>query len=303
MIDVVLTIDEVPESGGDVLATQSLTTAGGGYNAMSAWSRQGMDAVYAGRLGRGPFAGIALDALASDGIASPIGIDESLDVGFCIAMIDETGERTFITSSGSEESLRASDLASLDVRDGDNVLVSGYNIMYRGQAEMVLQWLSTLSDGVIIAFDPSNRVGDIPVENLDQVLRRADWVLCNEIEASVLSGAETVVESLEALASRTGRRGVVIRTGADGCCFASRTTPATFVEPFASKVLDTNGAGDTHSGVFLAELARGTELFEAACRANAAAAVAIAALGPAMCPPREVITAMLDEADGQNALT
>ncbi len=162
MIDVVLRIVEVPKSGGDVLASEHLTTTGGGYNAMSAWSRQGLHAVYAGRLGHGPFSSIARDALASDEIALPIDADRSRDAGFCVAMIDETGERTFITSSGSEESLRDSDLDSLDVHDGDYVLVSGYNVMYPDQSAMVLRWLADISDDVVVAFDPSNRVADIP---------------------------------------------------------------------------------------------------------------------------------------------
>jgi sugar/nucleoside kinase (ribokinase family) len=303
MIDVVLRIDEVPKSGGDVLASEHLTTTGGGYNAMSAWSRQGVRAVYAGRLGLGPFSSIARDALASDEIAAPIEADSSRDVGFCVAMIDATGERTFITSSGSEESLREADLASLDVQSADYVLVSGYNVMYLGQAEMVLHWLATLSADVVVAFDPSNRVADIPKANLDEVLDRADWVLCNEIEAATLTGATTIEESLEALALRTGRRGVVIRTGADGCRLLSHGQKRTLVGPFETTVLDTNGAGDTHSGVFLAELALGTDEPEAARRANAGAAVAIATLGPASCPPRGVITALLDEVQSHDALT
>jgi sugar/nucleoside kinase (ribokinase family) len=303
MIDVVLRIDEVPKSGGDVLASEHLTTTGGGYNAMSSWSRQGVRAVYAGRLGHGPFSAIARDALASDEIAVPIEADASRDVGFCVAMIDATGERTFITSSGSEESLRDKDLASLDVSGGDYVLVSGYNVMYAGQAEMMLRWLATLAGDVVVAFDPSNRVSDIPVPNLDEVLDRADWVLCNEIEAAAMTGATTVPASLQALASRTGRRGVVVRTGADGCVLTSKSHKEMQVEPFEATVLDTNGAGDTHSGVFLAELAWGSDELEAARRANAGAAVAIAKLGPASCPPRDVITALLDEADAHDALT
>ncbi len=212
-------------------------------------------------------------------------------------MIDATGERTFITSAGSEESLREADLASLDVRETDYVLVSGYNVMYPGQAEMVLHWLATLSGDVVVAFDPSNRVEDIPVANLDEILARADWVPRNEIEAASLTGVATIEASVETLASRTGRRGVVVRTGADGCRLAVQGQRQTIVGPFETTVVDTNGAGDTHSGVFLAELARGTATLEAARRANAGAAAAIATLGPASCPPRDAITALLGEVE------
>lgn len=293
MIDIVLRIAQVPESGSDVLASEHLTTTGGGYNAMSAAARQGVAAVYAGRLGRGPFSTIARSSLARDDVTEPLDADESRDAGFCVALIDDGGERTFITSAGAEGSLRSSDLTSLDVRSGDYVLVSGYNVMYDDFAEIVLGWLAGLVDGVVVAFDPSNRVMDIPDENLQRVTERADWTLCNETEASLLTGEDSLVDSVIALAERTGRKGVVVRHGASGCTVLVRDGEPEHVPGFEVDVVDTNGAGDTHSGVFLAELARGTDVLEAARRGNAAAAVAISVLGPASCPERDVVSAMI----------
>jgi sugar/nucleoside kinase (ribokinase family) len=62
------------------------------------------------------------------------------------------------------------------------------------------------------------------------------------------------------------------------------------VDGFAVEVVDTNGAGDTHNGVFLSELARGTGLAESAGRANAAAAIAIGKLGPTTAPHRDEVS-------------
>jgi sugar/nucleoside kinase (ribokinase family) len=59
---------------------------------------------------------------------------------------------------------------------------------------------------------------------------------------------------------------------------------------FSVDVRDTNGAGDIHDGVFLSEIARGTEVKEAARRANAAAAMSIRLLGPATCPARDEVS-------------
>ncbi len=293
MIDIVVRIDRIPGSGSDVLATEHLITTGGGYNAMSAAARQGVEAVYAGRLGRGPFSSIARASLTSDRVAEPIQPDQDHDAGFCVAMIDDGGERTFITSPGAEGSLRGTDLSSLDVRDGDYVLVSGYNVMYPESAPKVLAWLESLSEHVVIAFDPSIRVSDIAPENLRRVLERADWTLCNETESSTLTGVGELEESVVALSERTGRRGVVVRHGAGGCTLQLQDDAPVHVSGFSVPVVDTNGAGDTHSGVFLAELMLGTDVLEAARRANAAAAVAISILGPASCPTREVVTAMI----------
>ena len=296
MIDIVVKIDHVPERGADVLASEHLITCGGGYNAMSAAARQGVSAVYAGRLGRGPFSSLARTALDRDRIVEPFVANDTLDAGFCVAMIDDGGERTFITSPGSEGTLRLSHLASLDVQGGDYVLVSGYNVMYPESAPIVLEWLSHLADDVVVAFDPSNRVMDIPTENILVVLDRADWTLCNETEASLLTGEDSLDDAVVALAKISGRRGVVVRHGATGCTVLAKHAKPVRVAAFATTVLDTNGAGDTHSGVFLAELARGTDVLEAAERGNAAAAVAISVLGPASCPDRDVVTSMLHRA-------
>jgi sugar/nucleoside kinase (ribokinase family) len=294
MIDIVMRIADVPERGSDILASEHLVATGGGYNAMSSYSRQGVPAVYAGKLGTGPFSEIARAALARDAIDVPIEPTTNLDAGFCVALIDDEGERTFITAAGAEGTLRANDLEGLRPVRGDVVLVSGYNVMYPGQADIVIAWLADLSDDIVVAFDPSNRVDDIPVANLGSMLLRADWTLCNEIEAASLTGENSLDSSVVALLELTGRRGVVVRHGATGCSVARPGRAVVGVAGVPSEVVDTNGAGDTHSGVFLAELSRGTKVYEAALRANAAASIAITMLGPATCPTRDVISAAIE---------
>jgi len=294
MIDIVMRIADVPERGSDILASTHLLATGGGYNAMSSFARQGVPAVYAGKLGTGPFSEIARAALARDAIDVPIEPSTEFDVGFCVALIDDEGERTFITAAGAEGTLRTEDLKALRPVSGDLVLVSGYNVMYPGQADIVLAWLADLSDDVVVAFDPSNRVDDIPVANLGSMLLRADWTLCNEIEAASLTGESSLDPSVTALLELTGRRGVVVRHGPTGCTVARPGQAVVGVAGVPSEVVDTNGAGDTHSGVFLAELSRGTKVHEAALRANAAASIAIATLGPARCPTRDVISAEIE---------
>jgi sugar/nucleoside kinase (ribokinase family) len=294
MIDIVMRIADVPERGSDILASEHLVATGGGYNALSSYSRQGVPAVYAGKLGTGPFSEIARAALARDAIDVPIEPATDLDAGFCVALIDDEGERTFITAAGAEGTLRANDLERLHPVRGDVVLVSGYNVMYPGQADIVLAWLADLSDDIVVVFDPSNRVDDIPVANLGSMLLRADWTLCNEIEAASLTGENSLDSSVAALLELTGRLGVVVRHGRTGCTVARPDRAVLGVAGVQSEVVDTNGAGDTHNGVFLAELSRGTKVYEAALRANVAASIAIATLGPATCPTRDVISTAIE---------
>ena len=296
LVDVDLRVSSLPERAGDVRASSQLITTGGGFNAMSAATRHDLAVVYAGRLGRGPFATLASRDLTSEGIETPLESNDALDCGVCVVLVEPDGERTFITAPGAESTLRASDLAALTLIEGDVALVSGYNVMYPGPAEIVLAWLASLGDDVRVAFDPAIRVMDIPEENLRQVLGRADWTLCNETEASSLTGEDDLEASVRALGERTGRVGVVVRHGGTGCTVLVKDGEPVLVDSFNVAVVDTNGAGDTHSGVFLAELTLGTDVIEAAKRGNAASAVAISVLGPASCPNRDVITDMLRRA-------
>jgi sugar/nucleoside kinase (ribokinase family) len=298
LVDVVLTISSLPERAGDVRASSQLITTGGGFNAMSAATRNDLEVVYAGRLGKGPFATLATDALTSESIATPLDSNDELDCGVCVVLVEPDAERTFVTAPGAESTLRESDLATLDIKGHDIALVSGYNVMYPDMANAVLGWLDGLDQDVTVAFDPATRVEDIPVDNLRRVLERTSWLLCNRSESLQLSGAADAVSAAGHLA-RSYSLNVLVRRGSEGCVVATGNEEPIIVSGFRTTVLDTTGAGDVHNGVFLSEIALGRDPIDAARRANAAAAMSVAQLGPATSPPRAAIDAFIDsERDG-----
>jgi sugar/nucleoside kinase (ribokinase family) len=283
MIDFSLIIGALPHVGGDSQATQRLVTAGGGFNVMSAARRQGLDALYLGQLGVGPFADVARGVLDQEGIAVATPARGELDVGVCIVLVDDSGERTFVTSPGAELTLTSDDLHAVDWGAGDVAYVSGYNVVYREVATLVSEWLSTLARDVLVVFDPGPRAQDIDSSILSRVLSRTDWLLTNASEAKLLSGVDDVKGMAEVLRERFTMSLVVVRDGERGCVGADAT--GTWLAPgFVSEVVDTNGAGDVHNGVLIAELCASTPLGPAMLRANAAAAISIASLGPATCP-------------------
>jgi sugar/nucleoside kinase (ribokinase family) len=293
LIDVVLRVAAIPPRAGDIRALEQLITTGGGFNAMSAATRHHLRTDYAGRLGTGPFSETARKSLASEGIGTPVEANGELDSGVCVVLVEPDGERTFVTASGAEGTLRLSDLDALDVLDGDYVLVSGYNVMYPSSAEPVLRWLRELPEGVIVLFDPATRVEDIPRPHLTVVLEVATWVLCNELEATRLTGDDNVRSAAVALASTNDRVNVLVRRGAMGCLLAYNRGDSFVVEGFVTDALDTNGAGDVHNGVFIAELASGHDALAAARWANVAAAIAVGRFGPATSPTREEVAAVI----------
>jgi sugar/nucleoside kinase (ribokinase family) len=303
VIDVVLDVPELPERGGDMLATATQTTAGGGFNVLAAAARQGLRSAYAGALGTGPFADRALAALAAERIEVLQPRKTGIDTGFVVSIVDAGGERTFVTSPGAEATLTAGDLAAVRATARDAVYLSGYSLMHPSNRAALLGWLPGLPDASLLVFDPGPLADRIPATALDAVLRRADWLTGNEREAGLLAGAADPAAAAAALVQRrtppgaagaprpagaavpAGRGGVLVRTGADGCLLAIPGRPGTVHVPgFPVHAVDTNGAGDTHAGVFIAALAAGADPARAARLANAAAAVSVARPGPATAP-------------------
>ena len=292
MIDFALIIDSLPPRGGDALSSQRLVTAGGGFNVMSAARRQGANALYVGQLGSGRFADIARGILVNEGIQLAVAPRGDQDLGVCVVLVDGSGERTFVTSPGAELTLDDDDLAGVDLVEGDVVYVSGYNVVYPEVADVVSRWLGALPGGVVVAFDPGPRAADIATDLMSAVLGRTDWLLCNAAEARLVSGLEDVVDCAQALREHWGFERVVVRDGARGCVGVT-SDGIVRVPGFEARVIDTNGAGDVHNGVVMAELLNATPFDETLLRANAAAAIAIATFGPATCPTRDRVDALM----------
>jgi len=296
VVDVVLDVPALPERGGDVLASATQVTPGGGFNVMAAATAQRLPVAYAGAYGTGPFAALALAALREARIEVLQPPRAGLDTGFVVTVVDAGGERTFVTSRGAEATLQAADLAALRPAPGDAVYVSGYGLLDPGGPAAILGWLDRPGAPNVVFFDPGPLVGTMPAGVLDRVLRRADWVTCNAREAALITGRDDPPAAARALAgtsregpvlgdSREGRGGVLVRTGPAGCL----VVPAGAADPvhvpgFRVDVLDTNGAGDTHTGTFIAALARGADALDAARTANAAAALSVTRRGPATAP-------------------
>ena len=296
VVDIVVTVPALPERGGDVLASRAAAAAGGGFNVMAAAARQGLPAAYAGAHGTGPFGSLARAALAEEGIEVIQPAKAGLDTGFVLTMVEAGGERTFLTSRGAEATLTAADLDRVSPAARDAIYLSGYGLVHDSNRAALLGWLARLGVGQVVFFDPGPLVGSIPAAALAAVLGRADWLTCNAREAGILTGLADPRAAAAALARRVGPAGqarVLLRTGPNGCLIARPGDEVVAVPGFKVGAVDTNGAGDAHSGSFIAALAAGAADTAAARSANAAAALSVTRRGPATAPTREELAQFL----------
>ena len=299
IVDIVLRVPEVPVAGSDVLAADAGMTPGAGFNVMIAAVRQGMAVVHGGAHGNGAFGDMIRRALRDAGIGLAQPVSPGPDSGFCVALVDDSGERTFVTSIGAEAGLTVADLDRIDVRADDVVHVSGYSLLSPTGGPALAGWLDRLPASVTVVVDPQPLIADVPREVLGPVLRRADWWTCNEREAELMTGARDPMAAAAELIEITGRAGVLVRAGAAGCVLLERGRSPRHVAACPVEAVDTNGAGDAHVGVFVAALAGGATPAKAVQRANAAAALATTRPGPATAPTREELERFLGTRDGR----
>ena len=301
IVDLLMWVPALPERGGDMLAESSSVQVGGGFNIMAAAARQGLPVVYAGGHGTGPWGDKVRAALAAEDITVLRPPDPDADTGFDVALVEAGGERTFVTSLGAESLREPAVWDPVRVRAGDAVYVSGYGLVAPESGAILGAWAAGLPAEVLLFVDPGPLIADIPDAVLGPVLSRCDWWSCNQREAALLTGVSDPVEAARHLAGRTGRAGVIVRSGRSGCVLALRApgpdVSLSLIPAPAVVAVDTTGAGDAHAGVFLAGLAAGLPPGAAASRANAAAALVVTRPGPAVAPSRAELDAFL-AADG-----
>ncbi len=294
IVDLLMRVPALPERGGDMLAGSAAIEVGGGFNVMAAAVRQGLPVLYAGGHGTGPWGDRVRDALAGEGIRLLRAADPDADTGFDVALVEAGGERTFVTALGAESLRQPGAWDSVRTKRGDAVYVSGYGLVAPQSGAVLGAWAAALPPQVMLFVDPGPLVAGIPADVLDPVLARCDWWSCNQREAALLTGSTDPPEAARRLLRRTGQADVIVRAGPAGCVLALRTAgpgmshglSLTQVAAPAVTAVDTTGAGDAHSGVFLAALAGGMTPGAAAGRANAAAAIAVTRPGAAVAPTR-----------------
>jgi sugar/nucleoside kinase (ribokinase family) len=284
ILDLIYRVRAVPQPGQEAVVTGFSMAPGGGFNAMVAARRFGMEVGFAGTLGTGPFAERVRAGLVDEGITllRPISLPD-MDQGTCVVLIDDQGERTFIAREGADGVMTDADMTHLHTTPDDWRLLSGYALGYANCREALTHFLRSRPTGRLV-FDPSPLVASIPPETLQAALNTAAWVSANDAEATHLTGLPDPAAAATQLARN--RAGAVVRVGAAGCFVATPHHPARHIPGHRVTPVDTNGAGDAHIGAFVACLAEGRDPIDAARLANIAAALSTTEEGPSTAPTK-----------------
>ena len=317
LVDLAVRGEALPSPGGDVWAVDEGMHVGGGFNALVAARRMGAEAVSLSPIGDGPYSSLIQAALTREGITDLGPRIAGIDNGFCIAFTDRTGERTFISTKGAETMAPASAWADFvrTMHPGDVLYIDGYLMDHPTNREAAEAALRALPEGVRVLLDVSPVIGIPSALPSDGVIvsmnhREAQEIAQQSEDSSVRDRCREPREAARAMLSLLGRP-VLVRAGAEGAYIGRPAQPettttadeVTAIPTPRVEAIDTNGAGDAHSGVLAVSLAQGIPLERALLLANCAGALSTTVVGPASCPTREEIEAAADaleaRADGE----
>ena len=301
LVDRVLQGARPIHGGGSEWARDGGTHVGGGFNALVAARRMGAEAISLSPIGTGPHASMIEAALAREGIVDAGPRVDGVDNGFCVAMIGHDAERTFISTKGAETMTPETAWADVvrTMSPGDVLYIDGYLMDHPANREAAEAALRVLPEGVRVLLDVSPVIG-IP----ESLPTHHAIISMNSVEARAIAKQSRLdgylpFASLSCRLAQTLGRDTLIRLGASGAYFARSASPdsetsAAHIPTPTIDAVDTNGAGDAHTGVLAASLALGIPLERGLVLANCAGALASTVPGPASCPTREDIEAAAD---------
>ena len=301
LVDRVLQGARPIHGGGSEWARDGGTHVGGGFNALVAARRMGAEAISLSPIGTGPHASMIEAALAREGIVDAGPRVDGVDNGFCVAMIGHDAERTFISTKGAETMTPETAWADFvrTMSPGDVLYIDGYLMDHPANREAAEAALRVLPEGVRVLLDVSPVIG-IP----ESLPTHHAIISMNSVEARAIAKQSRLdgylpFDSLSCRLAQTLGRDTLIRLGASGAYFARSASPdsetsAAHIPTPTIDAVDTNGAGDAHTGVLAASLALGIPLERGLVLANCAGALASTVPGPASCPTREDIEAAAD---------
>lgn len=276
MIDL-LVRPEGPLAVGSDRRASILARPGGSAANQAAWlAHFGAAVDFVGRVGAADCA--AQTAMFRQcGVAAHLVADATRETGRLIALIDASGERSFLTDRGANEELCEEDISDALIAGAALVHLSGYSFVTEAPRRAARRVLAR-AGAIPVSVDPASAefLREMTPANFFAWTRGAAICFPNTDEAAVLSGSEDRETQLATLAQHYPL--VVVKRGAEGCEAAAGARRWRAAAP-ATKAIDTTGAGDAFVAAFLAARLRGAEIEECLARAAAAGAAATETVG------------------------
>ncbi|MDA7455570.1 ribokinase [Planktomarina temperata] len=279
---------------GETILGQSfaLGPGGKGSNQSVAAGMAGASVGFITKLGKDPFADMALATWKKAGVTSLATQHADDYTGAAYIFVDEnTGDNAIIVCPGAAATIDRSDIDShAEVIKHCKVLMTQLEQPIDA-AEYALACARKAGATTILNPAPA-------VELPTSMIALCDFVTPNEIEAETITGItvnspKDAVAAAEALLAK-GAGGAIITLGENGCLYHDGSNSVHVPAINAGPVVETTGAGDAFNGGFAVAIAEGHSPLEAIRFGTATAAISVTRPGtaPSM-PTRKEIESLL----------
>ena len=264
-VDVILRLDHLPTTGEDMHPVQRFAMGGCAYNVAQVPKAYDVDLTFVTPMGdHGVFSDFVRAHLDNAGFHGPITVPNS-ENGCCYCLVEQSGERTFLSVHGIEYSFHADYMKSFAEEHFDNTYICGLEVE-EPTGEELIAWLEAHPEiaGTVV-YAPGPRGVAVASERTARLFALHPILHLNEQETYALAAAISGDEKLAmhkllsaALCLHEKTRNMVIVTrGADGVLWISADGSVHTLPAVPSTVVDTIGAGDSHCGAVLTGLALG----------------------------------------------
>lgn len=264
IVDIIMKIPKLPKSGEDVLCTERKVTVGGcAYNVANILRGFNVDHDLFVPIGSGMYADIIRKTLNEDGYDVLIS-DSEMDNGYCLCLVEDDGERTFITVKGIEGLHKKEWFNSLNMSEYENIYVAGYQL-FEDKHDIIADWLIEQKSKNIF-FAPGPVINDIDKNTMKKIFSTNPILHLNEKEALDFTKKDNVNDSILYLYELTkntvfitvGERGTVLYDG----------QKIVHIKGQNVNVVDTIGAGDSHIGAIISAYSLGMSKYESLIDSN-----------------------------------
>jgi len=263
-----------------------LSGGGSAGNTVVAVNQFGGSSFYSCLVAKDELGKFFLDDIRRNGVDTNLKHENCPDghSGRCLVMTTPDAHRTMNTFLGVSSFLAPEHLDESAIANATYIYLEGYLVASpNGLAAMkeAKKMAEKHKVDVALTFSDPSMVKYFSSQMTEIVGASVDLLFCNEEEAMIFTGTDSIAEARGKLRDLAKRFAITL--GANGALIFDGDTFIS-IEPYKVKALDTNGAGDMFSGAFLYGITHGHSFAEAGKLASLASSKVVTQFGPRLEP-------------------
>lgn len=269
------------ETGSMPMNTIKMTYGGDALNESVIMSRLGLEVEIITKVGDDETGRNVISFLESNGVSCKAVVDESIETGINIVLVDKDGQRSFLTNPlSSLRKLALEDVIGRIDDMGDIVCFASMFVSPLLDIPAMLQIFEKVKSkpGRVLVVDMTTAKQGETIEDIRCLLPYIDYLIPNELEAKKLTGVDDPMANAKALVD-AGVGCAIVKCGKDGCIINSDSECIRIPAYMDCVPVDTTGAGDSFVAGFVWGLSQGLSIADCGRYACAVSSCVVEAFG------------------------